>query len=137
MRRKELRKMEKNDFGKSACLWILICGIMGTVTISCASAKFRSDTKTIELKGNPTTGYTWVYEIEDESIILIDEKIKYLGKKNMVGSPSLFTYTIKSRKPGTTELRFEYKRPWEDKSAEEKVTYSVTVDESGKIEIGE
>ena len=111
--------------------------LMGAVTVSCASAKFKSDKKKIEMEGNPTTGYTWVYEIEDESIIFVDEKIKYLGAKNMVGAPSLFTYTITSRKPGSTELRFEYKRPWEDKPAEETKTYTVTVDESGKIDIGE
>ena len=32
---------------------------------------------------------------------------------------------------------FDFYEDWEDKIAEEKVTYSVTVDESGKIEIGE
>ncbi|MBO4318976.1 MAG: protease inhibitor I42 family protein [Treponema sp.] len=108
--------------------------LMGTVFASCSSTQFKSSKKKIEMEGNPTTGYTWVYTIEDESIVCLEQKTKYLGSRNMSGAPSLFTYTVISLKPGTTKITFEYKRPWEDKPAEKTKTYTVTVDERGKIE---
>ncbi|MBO7638661.1 MAG: protease inhibitor I42 family protein [Treponema sp.] len=101
--------------------------------ISCSSNQFKSRKKKIEMEGNPTTGYTWLYTIEDESIVRLEKKTKYLGSRNMSGAPSLFTYTIISLKPGRTKITFEYKRPWEDKPAEDTTIYTVTVDERGKI----
>ena len=55
----------------------------------------------------------------------------------MSGAPSLFTYTVKSLKHGSTNLKFEYKRPWEDKKAEEVRFFEVTVKENGKINMAE
>ena len=52
-----------------------------------------------------------------------------------MGAPSKFTYTIKSLKAGNTSLKFEYKRPWEEKEAEEVRLYDVNVKENGKIEL--
>ena len=67
----------------------------------------------------------------------MDEDIQYLGKDGMVGAPSLFTYTVRSLKQGNTNLKFEYKRPWEDKKAEEVRFFEVTVKENGKISMKE
>ncbi len=105
--------------------------------ISCASTDFKAEKKTIELKGNPTTGYTWLYEIDDESVISIEEDVKYLGAKGMVGAPSLFTYTITARKSGNTKITFEYKRPWETQPALETKVYEVSVDGQGRLVISE
>ena len=102
---------------------------------ACNTTSFKSDKTTIELNGNPTTGYTWLYIIGDETIIQVKEDIKYLGTKGMVGAPSKFTYTIKSLKAGNTSLKFEYKRPWEEKDAEEVRLYEVNVSKNGKIEL--
>ncbi len=121
---------------------IMLCaGVLSVIFISifssCSSAKFSSQKTQIQLKGNPTTGYTWVFEIEDESIVSVTGQSKYLGKKGMVGAPSLFTYTVHSLKPGRTMLKFEYKRPWEEKEPEETCIYEVTVAENGKIILNE
>ena len=67
----------------------------------------------------------------------MDEDIQYLGKEGMVGAPSLFTYKVRSTKQGNTNLKFEYKRPWEDKKAEEVRFFEVTVKENGKINMTE
>ncbi|MBO7637405.1 MAG: protease inhibitor I42 family protein [Treponema sp.] len=107
-----------------------------TFFISCSSNQFKSRKEKIEMEGNPTTGYTWLYTIEDESIVRLEQKTKYLGSRNMSGAPSLFTYTVISLKPGRTKITFEYKRPWEDKPAEDTTIYTVTVDERGRIELG-
>ena len=65
------------------------------------------------------------------------EDIKYLGKEGMTGAPSLFSYTVRSLKKGSTNLKFEYKRPWEDKKGEEVRFFEVTVKENGKISMTE
>jgi predicted secreted protein len=112
--------------------------LSGTLILAgCTSTAFKSNKTAIELKGNPTTGYTWMYTIEDESIIQVEEDVQYLGKNGMVGAPSLFKYTIKSRKQGSTGLRFEYKRPWEDGEPEAVQLYEVTVEQNGEITITE
>ena len=104
---------------------------------SCASTSFKAEKKTIELKGNPTTGYSWFYEIEDDSVISIEEDVKYLGANGMVGAPSLFTYTVTARKAGNTKITFEYKRPWETQPALETKVYEVSVDDQGRLVISE
>lgn len=111
--------------------------LIGAVFSSCSSTQFKSRKKKIEMEGNPTTGYTWLYTIEDESIVSLEKKTKYLGSRKMSGAPSLFTYTVISLKPGRTKITFEYKRPWEDKPADLTTIYTVTVDECGRIELGE
>lgn len=109
--------------------------MIGAVCTSCAT--FKSQKAVIELGGNPTTGYTWNYQIEDEAVIKVDEEIRYLGKNGVVGAPSKFTYTIYSLKAGNTKIKFEYKRPWEQTPADKVVIYEVRVKENGAIEVKE
>lgn len=118
---------------KTKKVWILILLVL--LFAGCSTTSFKSDKTTLELNGNPTTGYTWLYSIGDETIISVDADIKYLGAKGVMGAPSKFTYTIKSLKAGNTSLKFEYKRPWEEKEAEEVRLYDVNVKENGKIEL--
>ena len=111
-----------------------IAGLALMILTGCTTAKgFKSDKAELSLKGNPTTGYTWIVQIEDESIISIEEKTKYLGSNGVVGAPSMFYYTIHSLKSGTTTLRFEYRRPWESNPPLELHVYDVTVEKSGKL----
>ena len=107
----------------------------GTVFTSCAT--FSSQKAVIELDGNPTTGYTWNYEIEDEALIEVDEEISYLGKDDVVGAPSKFKYTIHSLKTGSTRIKFEYKRPWEQTPADKVEIYEVSVGQNGEIVVKE
>ncbi|MCR5188076.1 MAG: protease inhibitor I42 family protein [Treponema sp.] len=100
---------------------------------ACTSSSFKSQQAKIVMEGNPTTGYSWVYEVADPDLIKIDEDITYTGKKGMVGAPSTFTYKLSSLKPGQTSLKFEYKRAWEDQPAAESLLYQVQVLDNGKI----
>lgn len=118
---------------KTKKVWIVI--LLCLLFAGCSTTSLKSDKTTLELNGNPTTGYTWLYSIGDETIISVDEDVKYLGAKGVMGAPSKFTYTIKSLKAGNTSLKFEYKRPWEEKEAEEVRLYYVNVKENGKIEL--
>lgn len=100
---------------------------------SCSRGPFKSQEKHLELMGNPTTGYTWVYSFSDEEIVHIDENIEYLGRGEVIGAPSLYMYTLTSLKPGELILNFEYKRLWENEEPESKRIYKITVREDGKI----
>ena len=105
---------------------------------SCTSQKsFESDSITIELKGNPSTGYTWEAVLSDENIVEVSKDVKYLGAKGMVGAPSMFYFTVRSVSVGNTVLTFEYKRPWEEKAPLETKVYNITVDKRGKITMSE
>lgn len=115
---------------------MLVSLISSIMLFGCTSTKaFESQTEKINMKGNPTTGYTWTYEIENEDIIKIEEQIFYQGDERIAGAPSLFVYTISSLKPGTTEVKFEYSRSWETGSAIETLVYKISVDKKGKIEV--
>ncbi len=127
-----------NCFNKNSRILVsIIISFVIALFASCTSTDFKAERKTIELKGNPTTGYSWFYEIEDDSVISIEEDVKYLGAKGMVGAPSLFTYTVIARKSGSTKITFEYKRPWETQPALETKVYEVSVDDQGRLVISE
>ncbi len=105
---------------------------------SCTSQKsFKSDSVTIELKGNSSTGYTWEAVLASENIVEISKDVKYLVGVGMVGAPYMLYFTVSSLSEGSTVLTLEYKRPWEEKEPLEKKVYNITVDERGKITMEE
>ena len=105
---------------------------------SCTSQKsFKSDSVTIELKGNPSTGFTWISTLSSENVVTVSKDVKYLGAEGMVGAPSMFYFTVSSLASGNTILTLEYKRPWEEKAPLETKVYNITVDERGKITMSE
>ena len=105
---------------------------------SCTSLKsFKSDSVTIELKGNPSTGYTWEAVLASENIVEVSKNVKYLGAKGMVGAPSMFYFTVSSLSSGSTILTLEYKRPWEEIAPLETKVYNINVDKKGKITMEE
>lgn len=117
---------------------VFFIGFLLSLFISCSSSKpLASKENIIELKGNPTTGYTWFYSIEDETVISVEEQIEYLGENGMVGAPSLFRYSVTGLKEGKTILNFEYKRGWETVAPIKKCRYEIAVDVSKRVKITE
>ena len=121
---------------KSLFLTTLILGAF--FMSSCTSQKsFKSDSVTIELKGNPSTGYTWEAVLSSENVVTVSKDVKYLGSEGMVGAPSMFYFTVSSLSPGNTVLTLEYKRPWEEIAPLETKVYNINVDEKGQITMEE
>ncbi len=93
------------------------------------------------LESNPTTGYDWVYEIQDESIVGITERQTSMRSgedgPELCGGPSLNVYTFEGKKEGVTSVHFEYKRAWEDRPAEKERRYKIMVDQKGKVVVEE
>lgn len=113
----------------------IVCALIFVLLASCKTTEVKNNKPVIELKGNPTTGFTWIYEIEDDSIISIDEKQKYLGSNGIVGASNLFTFTISPLNSGITTIKFEYKRSWETAPALETKLYKIIVDDNFNVEI--
>ncbi len=117
---------------------ILFAGLALMIFTGCTTTKgFKSDETKLYLKGNPTTGFSWILYIEDASIVDKEESSEYLGADGVVGAPSRFCYTIRSLKPGNTTLRFEYRRPWEKNPPLELHIYDISVETDGKLLIQE
>lgn len=120
---------------KRKLVWLLtfLCILIS----GCKATTFKTHDKYLQFMGNPTTGYTWSFTVGEESIIDVEETVKYMGEENIVGAPSLFMYKISSVTPGKTTLKFEYKRSWETKAAEESLFYEVIVKPNGKLVLKE
>jgi predicted secreted protein len=65
----------------------------------------------IQLEANPTTGFVWRV-VSVGSIIEVNEE-HFQPTSGNVGSAGLQTFSLRSLKPGTAKLRFEYVQPWE------------------------
>ena len=117
---------------------MLLAGLALMIFTGCTTTKgFKSDETKLYLDGNPTTGFSWILHIEDSSIVEIEESSEYLGADGVVGAPSKFCYTIHSIKPGSTVLRFEYRRPWEKNPPLEVQIYDINVEADGTLLVKE
>lgn len=90
----------------------------------------------VHLKGNPTTGYTWVLAQADAKVLVATGAIEYLAPKQnppRVGQGGTFVARLTAQAAGETPVRFEYRRPWEkDTPAEKSFSLTVRVRADGK-----
>ena len=93
---------------------------------------------TIELEGNPTTGYTWTYTMTPGGIVKevssTYEEDNSAGE-DMAGVGGKFIFVFEGENAGNTTLNFEYKREWEEEAPIETATYELSVDNGGNVEI--
>ena len=75
---------------------------------------------TISLKANPTAGYAWEAEY-DENILDLKDKIFKPDFPATVGGKGKYKFVFSTVKTGKTDVVMFYKRQWETKSLEEKV----------------
>jgi inhibitor of cysteine peptidase len=71
---------------------------------------------TIALEGNITTGYGWQTGKIDGASVRAEGKPEYAAKKHpagMVGVGGTFVFRFKAVKPGKSEIKLVYLRPWE------------------------
>lgn len=92
----------------------------------------------INLDGNPTTGYSWKYDMDVDGIIKEDSN-QYKQDDpnlNLVGVGGSYTWKFSALKEGTTKITFKYSRPWEKEAIKTK-TYMFIVDKELKITVKE
>lgn len=82
----------------------------------------------IALGSNPTTGYGW-QESYDETVLELVEKTYKAGEQaeqGVVGAGGVEYFRFKALMAGKTEITLVYKRPWEEKTVDQKV-FTVTI----------
>jgi inhibitor of cysteine peptidase len=83
---------------------------------------------TVQLTGNPTTGFNWFVEKNDKEALPQQGKKEYApAKKGVVGGGGTFTFKFKAEKAGTSELELVYKRAFEKDTPPAK-TFKVKVE---------
>ena len=92
----------------------------------------------ITLHGNLSTGYEWQYNIINEDVAeIVDEKIVSDDETGtLCGAGETHTWKVKGLKEGSTEVTFNYLRPWESE-IDKNVTYIVSVDSNLNVTISE
>lgn len=81
---------------------------------------------TVQLPSNATTGFQWVV-VDLGAVTQIGEPVYEAQQEpGVVGAGGTETFTFKTGPSGSSDLKLEYRRPWEKGIPAEK-TWSVTV----------
>jgi len=80
---------------------------------------FVGDVFNVDLKGNPTTGYSWIIENIDKKYAKFIEK-RFVSKSNLTGSGGMFSLNFRAVKPGVSDIKLVYCRPWQCNKTREK-----------------
>ena len=116
-------------------MYLLILTFIVALSFGCSGTQ-EQKTATIELEGNPTTGYTWVYTMSPEGIVH-EVSNQYTASKTgerVVGSGGKFVFTFEAIAEGEAELVFSYLRPWEEGIPPvEAVIYKAIVDDRNNL----
>jgi len=114
-----------------------------TVTVVGCSTSLASGLVTVELEGNPTTGYMWDAQIANPGIIEeVSNEYIVAGQEDddveAVGVGGVFRFNFRGLSQGETEITFTYQRPWEeDTPPVETVTYIAVVDSHLEVTLTE
>ena len=105
------------------------------ISLGCVGLQGQKTT-TIELDGNPTTGYTWVYTVSPEGIVreVSNQYIANRTNNNVAGSGGRFVFTFEAITAGEAELVFSYLRLWEEGIPPvNTVKYKAVVDDNNNL----
>ena len=103
------------------------CGCSNTLEAVTAEAE-NPEIFEITLEENPSTGYVWSYEIEDESIVkfVSDE---FVGGDDEIseGAPGKHVWVFEGVKDGDTTITFECARSFEDGEPFDIIVYTYSI----------
>lgn len=86
----------------------------------------KGEILTVELAGNPTTGYEWtVAQIDATFLRLADSS--YAADSSAVGSGGTYTFRFEALQAGTTPLGLVYRRSWETTDADQAFSLAVNI----------
>jgi len=115
---------------KKGILWIIIIVIILIIAYIVTSKDEQehvsnyiaigfNDQIVITLDSNPTTGYMWVVDFDDEYLSFTKQEfIPGAVGEDIVGVGGLEKFIFNPIKVGKTELTFNYKRDWEEEIIE-------------------
>ena len=117
----------------------VLLGCFATFSLSLILAGCDRTSATVKLKGNPTTGYTWICEISPEGVVA-ERSNEYVSNLNLFGASGVggtFVFTFEAVAAGEADITFSYLRVWEDNPPIDVVVYRATVDARGNLTLVE
>ena len=69
------------------------------------------ETKEIELKGNPTTGFSWI-AVESVKVENVIEYVQNQCDARMCGVGGVFKIKVTAKESGEGKIVLAYRRPW-------------------------
>lgn len=81
----------------------------------------------LNLPGNQSTGYSWIYARELDQLVLKETNHEYLSDSTLVGAGGTDNWEYRAIDSGTTTLSLWYSRPWESVQPEKTFQVEVTV----------
>ena len=90
---------------------------------------------TLNYEANPTTGYSWTYEISDESVIKFtdDEYVEDKAEPGVVGVGGREIFTFTSLKKGKAVISLTYEQNWDGGNKSETKYVNIETDDNGNI----
>lgn len=85
---------------------------------------YNNENISITLESNPTTGYSWIFSIDENHIKLVSKD--FLLKSYVVGASGTEKFIFKAIKEGETNIVMSYKRPWENSNLYQ-ITYKIQI----------
>lgn len=85
------------------------------------------DTFIITLNGNPTTGFAWLVEPYDESMVSMEDEVYTENPSGRVGAGGEFAFEFEATATGETDIELQYRRSWEDEPAERVFTVHLVI----------
>jgi inhibitor of cysteine peptidase len=84
------------------------------------------DTLSVELEGNPSTGYTWEVAEMNASVLKQIGETEFETDSELVGSGGVLILRFEAIGSGQTPLKLVYHRPWEQDAPPEE-TFEVSI----------
>ena len=79
------------------------------------------DTISIQIEGNPTTGFNWEPENLDKNLLELVGEPKFTPNRHLKGGNGIFTFNFKALQAGVTHLRLIYHRSFEKNVPPERI----------------
>lgn len=111
---------------------VLIVGILALLVVGCGQKE--PQTATLRLGANPTTGYEWTAEQDQEIFDITSEYVEDDADASVVGAGGTQVFVLTPKEAGTAEVTFSYARSWEEE-ANSQLRYTLTVDKNMQIKM--
>lgn len=96
----------------------------GTTTLA------KGEMLTVELAGNPTTGYEWTVTQIDAACLRLAEST-YASDSSAIGSGGTYTFRFEALRAGATPLGLVYRRSWETTASDQTFSLTVNIQSAG------
>lgn len=131
------------DGGEVDTTLVYTCHIANDLSVTVADVSgipelSMPDKAAVMLLENPTTGYTWTYQVSSEGILVPEKDVYLQPSETLEGAGGQHLWVWSGAKAGEVTLVFAYARSFEpDVAPEATVTYNFTVAENGRVRLNE